>query len=280
MLYGMIKFSELVKIGFAHHFTADKYSFSYKSSKKSFEIVYVTSGGIVAELDGEKMSAPEGSIFVLFRHIPIKISSFDGMPHAHCTVQAEVDYDFTLLKNSDPVKPNRILLPFVIPPSPETEEIKKELFSIVTDMTASREENSLSCSLRFCGIIQKLDKIARGNKEISYSHNSGIIYKIKRYIASKVSSDFSLSDISCELGFSESYLNHIFKERTGMSIKKYASKEKVKRITELIATHDTDFSTACANVGINDLNYGYRLFKKHMGVTPLQYAEKSRILKK
>ncbi len=280
MLYGSVKFSSLAEIGFAHHFTAEKYAFNYKTTKKSFEIVYVTKGGIVAELDGEKIIAPEGSIFVLFRNLPIKISSLEGFSHAHCTVQAEVDYDFALIKNISEAGSGQLILPFVTPPSPETEEIKKELFSIVSDMSASREDNSFSCSLRLCGILQRLDKIARRSHDVHSPQSPLIVYKIKKYIASRLAEGFTMSELSDALGFSESYLNHTFKESVGMSVKQYASCERVKRITELTDSGKADFETACANVGIHDICYGYRLFKKHMGITPSQYSKKSKKLKK
>ena len=280
MLYGSVKFSSLIEIGFAHHFTADKYAFNYRTTKKSIEIVYVTRGGIVAELDGEKIIAPEGSIFVLFRNLPIKISSLEGFTHAHCTVQAELDYDLMLIKNMSEARSGRLLLPFVTPPSPETEEIKKELFSIVSDMTASREDNSLSCALRLCGILQRLDRIARRSNDGQSPQSPLIVYKIKKYIASRLADGFTMSDLSKALGFSESYLNHTFKEGVGMSVKQYASCERVKRIAELTGSGKADFETACANVGIRDVCYGYRLFKKHMGVTPLQYAKRSKKLEK
>lgn len=280
MLYGTLNFSEIPQIGFAHHFKAEKYSFTYSSQKKSFEIVYVTSGGITAVIDNETIIAPEGSIFVLFRHIPIKISSLEGIPNEHCTVQAEFNYDFTMTNDISEIKSNRLVLPFVTFPSTETEEIKKDLFSIVTDMSTSRDDNALSCSLKFLSIMQRIDKIAHSSKDFSTQQASLIIYKIKNYIASKVSESFSLSDVSTSLGLSESYLNHIFKENVGLPIKQYAARVKTNRIAELMSTHQVDFATACANVGINDVCYGYRIFKKHIGVTPNQYAQKIKILEK
>ena len=179
MYLAQISFDMIPKIGFAHHFYTDEYHFSYSKMKKSLEIVYVTSGGIEAELYGQKLLIPEGSIFVLFRHLPITLSSVGGKPQAHCTVQAEFDFTFSL-SEEDNFSPKRksLILPFVTPPSTETEDIKKSLFSIVSDMGISREENGFSCAIRLLDIMRKLDRIARSS-ERRESKSSNIIYKVK-----------------------------------------------------------------------------------------------------
>jgi len=272
MFSAFLKFNSIPKIGFAHHFYTDEYSFSYRGHKKSFEIVYVKSGGIVAELYGEKIYAPEGSIFVLFRHLPFTLKSIDNLPQSHCTVQVAFDYGFTLITGDKPVpRGHGLLLPFVTLPCQETEAIKKELFSIVSDLGFSRSENSLSGSIKFLGIMQSLDALARKNQRKQHSPASNITYKVKRYIAKNISDNISLSDIGDALNLTPSYINHVFKATAGIPIKQYINNEKAKKIAELIRNQDLSFKTACANVGIIDLSYGYRLFKKHMGVTPNEF---------
>lgn len=266
-----ISFDSIPKIGFAHHFYTDEYHFSYSKMKKSLEIVYVTSGGIEAELDGQKIIIPEGSIFVLFRHLPITLRSVDGKSQAHCTVQAEFDFSFSLFDDdSHAHKKNSLMLPFVTEPSAETEEIKKSLFSIVSDMGVSREENGFSCAIRLLDIMRRLDKIARSDRRRE-SKASNIIYKVKQYISKNIDKPISLTDISNELSLSSGYINQIFKNNTGIPIKHYINEEKTKMIAALIRKQGLSFKIACANVGISDISYGYRIFKKHMGVTPGEF---------
>lgn len=267
MFSALLEFDELPRIGFAHHFYANEYRFSYDGSKNSFEIVYIKSGGIEAELYGQKIYAPEGSIFVLFRHLPIRIYSVDGELQSHCTVQAEFDYNFELVGDSIP-KTNQIILPFVTLPCAETEEIKKLLYSIVSDMGISRQEYAFSSSIKFLEIMTLLDKLARKNLHTDIHDPSITVYRIKRYIADNISKNISLSDIGNEIGLTPNYINHIFKESEGIPVKQYINKEKVTRITELMQTHHVSFKTACDNIGISDYSYGYRLFKKHTGITP------------
>ena len=75
MFAGFLKFQSIPEIGFAFHFTAESYRNHYEKQENSFEIVYVSSGTILAELYGEKMVLSEGTIFVLFRRLPVTLSS-------------------------------------------------------------------------------------------------------------------------------------------------------------------------------------------------------------
>ena len=267
-----ITFNEIPKIGFAHHFHADKYQFSYSKMKKSLEIVYIASGCIEAELYGQKILIPEGSIFILFRQLPITLRSIGEKPQSHCTVQAEFDFSFSLLSDEPASRINNsLLLPFVTEPCNETEQIKRDLFSIVSDMGISREENSFKCSLTLLDIMRKLDKIVRNKSSYSEPKSSIIIYKVKQYISRNTDKILSLSDIGDELNLSPAYINQIFKSNVGIPLKHYINEEKAKKIAELLQTRSLSFKTACSNVGINDISYGYRLFKKHMGLTPGEF---------
>ena len=276
MLSAFLQFDSMPKIGFAHHFYADEYSFTYSEKKKSFEIVYVQSGGIVIELFGKKFYAPEDSVFVLFRHLPFKLSSIDNTPQSHCTVQAEFDYSFTLINDGDTYPDSGgILLPFITLPCPETEIIKKALYSIVSDTGIGRSENAVSCAIQFLNIMRILDTLARKNNTSETTPASNITYKVKEYITNNINKNISLSDISNELGLTPGYINHIFKDTVGVPIKQYVNKKKAKKISELIKNHNISFKSACYNVGIEDCSYGYRLFKKHLGVTPNEFLSVS-----
>ena len=67
------------------------------------------------------------------------------------------------------------------------------------------------------------------------------------------------------------YINSVFKKRQGISIRQYINKEKVSLICELMHHRGVSFKIACENAGIFDVSYGYRLFKKSMGITTKEF---------
>lgn len=279
MYSGFVSFEKIPEIGFAHHFYTDSYGYSYKFNRKSFEIVYVKSGDIEVEFSNEVFRAPEGSVFVLFRHLPISVRSSGGGAQAHCTVQVSFDYDFTLLSDAElPSEQKGFLLPFVTPPSRETERIKNELYSIVSDITADRDENSFSCGIRILNIMRELDFAAR-RKFCKSGSSVSICRKVKEYIANNIDKKILLSDVAEFIGKSPNYINSLFKRATGSSVNRYVCNERVKKIAELVKDRNLSFETACENVGITDISYGYRLFKKHTGTTPAKYIQAESIKK-
>ena len=78
---------------------------------------------------------------------------------------------------------------------------------------------------------------------------------------------------------SPGYLATVFKKETGITIGQYINSEKIRLISELMNNKGLSFRLACESVGIADVSYGYRLFKKQMGLTPGEYKETS-IIKK
>ena len=71
------------------------------------------------------------------------------------------------------------------------------------------------------------------------------------------------------------YLSHIFSTKTGASLSSYIMDERMAAAKRLLAT--TGFSPPpqiCDQIGIANVSYFYRQFKKSSGVTPQQYRER------
>lgn len=273
MVGALITLRSVPEIGFAHHFYAEHYDYRYfREQKKSFEIVYVKSGAIEAELYEDRFVIQPGSIFVLFRHLPFHLRSVDNTPQAHCSVQFVADYDFSLLETDAlPEGLAGIVLPFVLPPCAEAEEIRRELYTIISEIGVSREENAGACSLAAMGLLARLNRVYRKNLVHGKSNASVLCYRIKKYVAGHIHQPIPLLDIATELGKTPNYLNAVFKAENGITLCQYINREKANFIAELIRNKGVSFETACSNAGISDLSYGYRFFKKYIGETPREY---------
>lgn len=279
MIAGYLKFNTLPEIGFAHNHYSGKYVYHYGKSKCNFEIVYINSGSISVEYMGEKIYAEEGSIFILFRHLPITISASGNKHQSHCTIQLGLDFDFELADTDNPYPDDGILLPFVTPLQPGTDEIKKELYDIVHQISATPGRYSFNASLRILGIMEKLDRIARNtSKPVSRAHLD-IAVAVSYYVETNIDRKITLSDLAKALDKSPNYINYAFKCARGTSITEYINEEKIKRICILMQKKNLPFPAACESAGISDISYGYRLFKKHIGLTPAIFMKGDKIIK-
>lgn len=273
-----VHFQNMPVVGFAHHFYTEKeYCVEY-GFQKSIEIVYIKSGEMVAQLEDMTFTIPENSFFLLFRHLPIRLYSAKGVPHAHCSLQLIVDYEFQLLEKPTDYQTtsNGLLLPFVTPVCQETGAMKKMLYGAVSDLGISRQEHSFCASLAGLSILQTLSKFYR--KRMDMDRASQLQYQVKEYIAANLRGPITLSDIARTISKTPNYINHVFKEECGVSIHRYINEERVHRLADLIQAQAMSFPQACEYMGIEDVCYGYRLFKKHMGITPKEYLAGIRYL--
>ena len=122
------------------------------------------------------------SIFVLFRKLPITLRVIGASTHSHSTVQIELTKTSKIIKDDEPIPESGALLPFVVMPSAECEQIKKDIYSVISILGASREQNSFSASLKAVGIIQKIDELTRKRLMSDANEKSLLVIKAKNYI--------------------------------------------------------------------------------------------------
>ena len=99
----------------------------------------------------------------------------------------------------------------------------------------------------------------------------GAVGRIRKYIDDNIQKSISVKEIAGYIDKSPNYTGQIFKKSTGMSINSYINMQKIKKISLLIKDRDMSFKDACDWACIYDEAYGYRLFKKYMGLTPGQF---------
>lgn len=91
------------------------------------------------------------------------------------------------------------------------------------------------------------------------------------YIHTHYAENQSIADIAHALRMSESYLNRLFKESTSFTIHEYRSNYRISRAAELLAQPQYKIHEIAKSVGISNQRYFSNLFKKSMGVSPMEY---------
>lgn len=277
-----LDFERIPSIGFAHHFRMENYMQDMSHLKmpdvydnKGIEIVYIKEGRIIAEIHGKKYSVEPGSIMVILRSLPMKLYAKDSAARTHCSLEIRTEYSHSIIQNPEEADKGttKLLLPFINPPCRENEEIKKHLFSIVSNVGAGGGVATIADVGDAMHILSRLDRLYRARLYESSETASVIEYKIKAYVADRIHRPIPLQEIADHLGKTPNYLNSVFRRSAGMGIHSYINKEKVRIISELILERKLSFKKACESVGIEDISYGYRMFKKQTGLTPGQYTE-------
>lgn len=275
----LIHFQGVPTFGFAHHLYTEDTRQIQNDIQRSFVLVYVKSGHLTAQIYGHTFEAPAGCVLILFRHVPFQLLSPRNMPQDYCSVQVYADYSFDFLADHEdfPEHFAGLALPVVIPPGSDAELIKKDMYSIVSCLSISREAYGFSAAMTACGILSRMDALCRQKLHRGKSVSIYWELKIKRYIADHIRELISLDMLAKSMDKTPNYLNAIFSKATGISIHQYINREKMRLVAILMEEQRLTFREACENVGITDLSHGYRLFKRHMGITPNEYLSAERL---
>lgn len=83
----------------------------------------------------------------------------------------------------------------------------------------------------------------------------------------------TLADLCEHFGRSKSYISHMFKRESGMTIKAYCNKLKLADSKKLLLETDFSMTEIAFDTGFNDVSYFIYLFKKEFGISPLKYRK-------
>lgn len=118
-----------------------------------------------------------------------------------------------------------------------------------------------------CKIIELLHILCTVNTCESFNSLNGISQDIIDYIDHMPIENLTIEDISNHLHYSSKYLNQIFKNSTGITIKKYIN---LKRLQYVIELNKKGYSLvhACIDAGFPCYESFAYLYKKEFGTSP------------
>ncbi|MCK5129441.1 MAG: AraC family transcriptional regulator [Clostridiales bacterium] len=98
-----------------------------------------------------------------------------------------------------------------------------------------------------------------------------IIYNIKRYIGENLANDLSLTRLSDYTTLSKSYLSHIFKNDTGITVLDYITQQRMVLAKNMIETSGLNIEQVALACGYYTPHYFSKKFKQYYGLAPRSY---------
>jgi len=120
-------------------------------------------------------------------------------------------------------------------------------------------------------ILQNLRDCSR-YRELDFSVSDSI----RDYINENISENLTVTDIAEHFQYNKDYIIKLFKEKYGISIKKYVNTRRIAVAKRLLITSDLSVQQVGLSVGFDDIELFQKYFKYHERVTPQQYRNMNR----
>lgn len=116
------------------------------------------------------------------------------------------------------------------------------------------------------------DKIRNGKDSSEMQNNDLIANRMCEIVEKEYgNSNLCLSFLAEELGMSPNYIGHIFKLVQTVSVPKYISELRMKKVANYLANTKLSLDEIAKSVGMEKNNYFYTCFKKSFGVSLSEY---------
>ncbi|MBD2847123.1 helix-turn-helix transcriptional regulator [Paenibacillus sp. IB182496] len=131
------------------------------------------------------------------------------------------------------------------------------------------EEVLISAYRAFTGGGDPVARYAAGRAPHSAGHT---VYAVIRHIERHLESLGSIRSIAETLNYDATYLSHVFKARTGMTVQRYIHHKKIEKALELLSRGSLTVSEVAERLGYESLQSFSKAFSRAMGYPPSQHA--------
>ncbi len=101
-----------------------------------------------------------------------------------------------------------------------------------------------------------------------------IIGKAKEYIKRNYANEITVKELANHFSVNPNYFSTIFKQETGVTLTNYLKDTRIQKACDLLRNTHSTINEIAQIVGYEDTQYFYRVFKKTLGITPLEYRNR------
>ena len=151
---------------------------------------------------------------------------------------------------------------------------KTELLNIYDNCLKHQKEDENELYLKIkplCYMLYLLQMLASDVPESEMK--STVFDSLLSFVQRNFMNDISIKEIAFACACSESTVSHLFKSKTGLSVKEYIIDLRIKQAKKLLTATDLPVFTVAELCGFSNPNYFPTAFKKHTGMTPTEYSK-------
>ena len=128
-----------------------------------------------------------------------------------------------------------------------------------------RDTDQIRCDGLFLLIVSRLLELSQSRQSNPY------VRQIKDYLHTHYTKKVTVQMVADQVKLNSVYCGALFSKETGETILNYTNNLRIIKAKELLLYTNDPISQIASDVGIEDLYYFSRIFKKNVGVSPQQY---------
>jgi transcriptional regulator GlxA family with amidase domain len=124
---------------------------------------------------------------------------------------------------------------------------------------------------QFSPEIRRSFRAAAYQNEADSSHHDEVVAQVQQWLQMHLSSPISIAQLAEQSGLSARTLSRRFKRATGMAPLSYLQSLRIASAKDLLRHSNLTVGDIAWQIGIADVSYFSQLFRRHCGMSPLQY---------
>ena len=238
---------------------------SRPNGRLDYHMLYIAEGSCRATTLGKTETVGEGSLIFFFPGEPQEYEFFKSTPCVSCYLHFSGTAPAELLGELQKTK-TRI---FKIGKSATLEELFRRTEEEYTLSLPNAQGVTGGYLLAILSLsLRKIRLVGEGRIQAT-----GKIADICREMLATLSEEHPISYYAAHANLSESRFTHLFHEVTGKSPLAYLTEARIRRAEELLSDTSLPVSAIAEAVGVRSPYYFSRFFKKHTGLSPLDYRK-------
>lgn len=121
-------------------------------------------------------------------------------------------------------------------------------------------------------LVEQIDAIC-GESGRTIGQHEWLSERVKEFVDSHLTENYSLEQMANEFQISVSYLSHSFKRATGHSVMQYMTQRRIGEAQTLLVTTTQPIKQIAQRMGYTDLSYFTRVFTHNVGMSPRKYRK-------
>ena len=292
-MFTEIQFMVFNRIALAHTLIDNEYRYElnnigygiYGKTPKCggiMEIGFVEQNPVILKGEQGEFTIEENGIFIIPPESHFSVSTKDPGLHRHTSVEFLGRFRTKPAKGYAPPVRKYFTLPLYIPPSPENSEICALIRSIVTAKMAQEGRTYFEDCADYMTLVHKLCEraAAMDSTSVASPGNRRHCARAKAYISQNIDRKLSVAEIADAIGVSKNYLTNVFSASEGVPLTEYINRSKLSYMMILVRRYGYTLAQAGKHVGLTDVNYISRIFKRYYGMTVTEYKRSNQLADK